>query len=109
MSLSVHPAAELVMTTRESINGVSGIAPVLMSLAAFGLVLFAVITGWERHLADEGAAAHIFQLLICLELPIGAVFLWTADWRKTRPVLGLLAAQAAALLLALGSVRFFGL
>lgn len=95
--------------TRKSINGISGYAPVLMSLAAFGLVLFAVNTGWERHLGDEGAAAHIFQLLICLELPVAAVFLWTADWKQARPVLALVAAQAAALVLALGSVKVFGL
>ena len=97
------------MTTRESINGITGFAPVLMSLAAFGLVLLAVFTGWEHKLADEGAAAHVFQLLIGLELPVVAIFLWTANWKHTRPVLGLVAAQAAALLLALGSVKFFGL
>ncbi|GAA0335527.1 hypothetical protein GCM10009087_52450 [Sphingomonas oligophenolica] len=108
-SLRVHSSVEQAMMTRESINGISGFAPILMSLAAFGLVLFSAGTGWERNLADEGAAAHLFQLLICLELPIAAVFLWTADWKRSRPVIGLLTAQAAALLLALGSVGFFGL
>ena len=97
------------MTARTTVNAVAGRAPIVMSLIALGLVLFAVTTGWERTQTDEGAAAHIFQLLIALEAPLVALYLWTADWARRRAVLTLLALQAAAVVLALGSVKAFGL
>ena len=80
-----------------------------MSLAALGLVLLVVATGWERTLTDEGVAAHLFQILIAAEVPVVALFLWSADWARRRKILYTLCGQAAALILALGSVKVFGL
>lgn len=52
----------------------SAYLPVAMSLAALGTVLGTVaIFGVVRD-ADEGTAAHIFQLLIAAQLPIVAYF-----------------------------------
>jgi uncharacterized membrane protein len=55
-------------------------------LAGFSLVaLLTVLTGYfQAPQADEGAAAHIFQLSVVLVLPAMVVFLATADWRQRR-------------------------
>jgi hypothetical protein len=91
------------------VNSITGRAPIIMSLAALALVLFVVATGWERARTDEGAAAHLFQILIVLEVPVVALFLWSADWTRREKILRALGMQAVALILALGSVKLFGL
>lgn len=81
---------------RERVNRVSGVAPILMSAAALAIVGFVVLTGWQRHLPDEGAAAHIFQILVVAQAPLIMMFLGTADWRRTRRPLGVIAVQGGA-------------
>jgi cell division protein FtsW (lipid II flippase) len=78
-----------------------------MSLLAFGLVLVAVATGWDKDMKDEGAAAHIFQLLVALQIPFILAFLVTANWRQFGPPLVILGIQVAALALAFGPVAYF--
>lgn len=95
--------------TRVRINRWTAAAPFFMSGAALALVLGVVATGWERNLPDEGAAAHLFQLLIAAEIPIVALFLGTADRTRFPATLRLLAAQVLAILLAIGSVALFHL
>jgi hypothetical protein len=95
--------------TRTQINKWSGLVPVAMSLAALGIVLAVVTTGWERHLQDEGAAAHLFQLLIAGEIPIVLLFLLTADRARPGPLMRMVAIQAVAIGAALGSLAFFHL
>ena len=95
--------------TRQDLNRLSGIAPVILSLLGFAIILVVVTTGWERHLPDEGAAAHLFQLLVVAQVPLFLLFLWTADWTRKRTIVAFLVCQAAALLLALGSLAFFRL
>ncbi len=97
------------MAPRERINGVSGAIPVVLSLLAFGVALYSGLSGSDRGATDEGALAHIFQLLIVAELPIVAVFLSTADWRQTLSIARPLVTQAGGVALALGTVAFFGL
>jgi hypothetical protein len=92
-----------------SVNRIGAIAPVAMSLLALSLVLLSVTTGWERGQKDEGAAAHIFQLLIVGQLPFIAAFLFTANWRRAPAVAQPIALQLGALALAVGSVAFFRL
>ena len=59
-------------------NRVSVVVLVILSLVA----LSAVLSGFGHPLPrDEGAAAHIFQLSIVALVPVGLVFLGTADWR----------------------------
>ena len=94
---------------RQKINRISGIAPIVLSLMAFGVIV-SVLTGWGKDVAgDEGAGAHIFQLLIVAEVPFILVFVATADWKKVGRVAGLIALQAAALVLAFAPVAFFKL
>ena len=55
--------------SRPTINRISAITPFVLSLSAFLLVLVAVATGWDKDAKDEGSAAHIFHLLIAVQIP----------------------------------------
>ena len=83
--------------------------PLGLSVVATLLVLGVASTGWERGLKDEGAAAHIWQGLMVLQLPLIGLFLATADWRRPMAVARMAALQALALLLALAPVAALGL
>lgn len=77
-----------------------------MSLAALTDVLIHVAMFGVVHEADEGAAAHIFQLLMAAQIPIVAFF--TIKWmpRAPRPAIRVLAQQAGAALAAFAAVFF---
>jgi len=95
--------------TRSALNRLSGRLPIAMSLLALALVVLALVTGWETHQRDEGAAAHIFQLLIVAQAPLVLLFLATADWRRLATPARTLGLQVAALLLAFAPVAIFRL
>ena len=85
----------------------SAIMPVAMSATALAIVLaYAVLFGTARQ-ADEGAAAHLWQLLMAAQVPIIAVF--ATKWVRARPRQGLcvLALQVAAALAAMFPVWWF--
>ena len=78
----------------------TALIPVAMSIAAFGLVIAHVVFYGTAHQADEGAAAHLWQLLMAGQLPVIAFF--AIKWLPRTPgqallVLGL---QAVAMLAA---------
>jgi hypothetical protein len=85
----------------------SAFIPVAMSLAALATVLIHIILFGIAREADEGSAAHIFQLLLIVQLPIVAFF--AIKWLPRFPKLALLvlALQAAAGLAALAPVFYF--
>ena len=87
----------------------SACVPLGMSFAALATVLIHVARFGAAREADEGAAAHIFQLLMALQLPIVAVFAFTWLPRAPRAALKILALQAAAGLAALAPVYILGL
>ena len=97
------------MSAIQKINGISAIAPIVMSLAAFLVVLAAVTTGWGQDTKDEGAAAHVFQLLIALQIPLILAFLLTADWSRLTRLIAVLSLQVAAIALAFAPVAYFKL
>lgn len=82
----------------------SAYLPVAMSLAALATVLLHVVIFGAAREADEGAAAHLFQLLLVAQLPIVAVFAITWLPRSPRQAWRILALQAAAGLAALAPV-----
>jgi len=87
----------------------SAFVPIAMSVAALALVVFSVTVFGTGRDADEGATAHLWQLLIAGQLPVVAFF--AIKWlprapRSAFPVIGL---QAAALLAALSPVYFLHL
>ena len=94
---------------RDLINRIAANTPLVLSLIAFTLVLVAVATGWGQVRGDEGAAAHIFQLLIVVQLPFMVTYMMTANWRRRGPALGRIALQVAGLALAFAPVAYFHL
>ena len=61
----------------------SAYLPLGMSLAALALVLGHAAVFGVVHEADEGAAAHIWQILMAAQLPILAYFV--VKWLPSRP------------------------
>jgi len=84
----------------------SALLPLAMSLVALTLVLVHAAIFGIVHEADEGTAAHIFQLLMAAQLPVVAFF--AIKWlpRARRQTLKILALQAGAALAAIVSVVF---
>jgi hypothetical protein len=82
----------------------SAFFPLAMSLAALALVVAVVTTVGVTHPPDERTPAHVFQLLIFLQLPIATGF--AVKWlpRAPRPALLVLFLQAGAALLAVAIV-----
>lgn len=88
-------------TVRAAFRHPSAFIPILMSLVALSLVLFHIAMYGTAREADEGTAAHLWQLLMGLQLPIIGFFAlrWLPQHRSAAmAVLGLqfLAGVAAA-------------
>lgn len=87
----------------------SALVPIAMSFTALCLVAATVaIYGVVRE-ADEGTAAHLFQLLIAGQVPIVGYFAVTAVPECPREGLVVLALQALAILVAFAPVFALGL
>jgi hypothetical protein len=87
----------------------SAFLPVLMSLAALAIVIIHIIRLGTAREADEGASAHLWQILMAGQLPIIAFF--AIKWlpRTPRTALAVLAAQMVAALAAAAPVFYLGL
>ena len=84
----------------------------LCSSIALGTILTALVpillTGHIPPPAkDEGTQAHIFQLSIAAMLPVGLVFLATADWTRPRHAGRALAIPVMAVLAAFAGLYYF--
>ncbi len=90
----------------------SAFLPLIMSAAALLAVLGHVAVygavGAVRE-ADEGATAHIWQILIAGQVPVMAYFLFRWLRRAPRQTLGVFALQAGAALANVAAVFFLGL
>jgi hypothetical protein len=82
----------------------SAFLPIAMSVIALATVLGHVVMFGAAREADEGTAAHIFQLLMVAEVPIVAFFAIKWVPRSPRQGLAILALQAGAVLAALAPV-----
>jgi len=87
----------------------SAFLPVAMSFAALATVLAHVVMFGVAREADEGTAAHVFQLLMIAQVPIVAFF--AIKWlpRAPRQALQVLALQAGAVLAALAPMFLLNL
>jgi hypothetical protein len=87
----------------------SAFLPLAMSLTALAVVLGHIAIYGVAREADEGAAAHIWQLLMAGQLPVVAFF--AVKWlpRAPKPALGVLALQAGAVLASMAPVFYFNL
>lgn len=77
-----------------------------MSLVALTMVLVHAAIFGIVHEADEGTAAHIFQILMVAQVPVAAFF--AIKWLPRSPTqaLQVLAMQAAAAFAAIAAVFF---
>ncbi len=97
------------MTLPAIIKKPSAFLPVAMSLAALVVVLFHVAIFGVAREADEGAAAHIWQLLMAAQLPL--LLFFAVRWlpRNPKQAAQVMALQAGAAITALAPVYFLGL
>ena len=94
---------------RIALNKFVAIAFIVLSALVLSFVLGVLATGWERNTRDQGAAAHIVQLLMVAQLPLRLAYLVTANWSRWRDVVGHLVLQGAAIGVALAPVAYFKL
>ena len=97
----------------DSVRSLSGKAsafmPILMSVAALTLLLGGMAAGVVVREADEGAIAHIWQLLMAGQLPLLVYFVIKWLPRAPQQTLYLLTLQIGAALVAMAPVYFLGL
>ena len=87
----------------------SALIPMGMSMIALTIVLSFLLVNGVVHQADEGAEAHIWQLLMAGQFPI--VLFFAIKWlpRAPRQALPVLALQACAALASIAPVYFLQL
>ena len=97
------------MTFGAMLKRPSAFLPLAMSAVAVALLLGALMTIGLVHHEDEGALAHIWQLLMAAQLPIIGFF--ALNWlpRAPKPALIVLLLQVAAVLAAAAPVFWLGL
>jgi hypothetical protein len=88
---------------------VSAWLPIAMSLAALSIVLGHIALFGVAREADEGAAAHTWQLLMAAQLPIIGFFMLKWLPRAPRQTLSVFALQVVAALAAAAPVYLLGL
>jgi hypothetical protein len=82
----------------------SAFLPIAMSIAALATVLIYVAMFGTARQADEGTAAHLWQILMAAQIPMIVVFM--VKWLPQKPLqaLAVLALQGVAALAALAPV-----
>jgi len=87
----------------------SAFLPLAMSFAALATVLVHIAMFGVAREADEGTAAHLWQILMAAQIPVVAFF--AIKWlpRTPRQALLVLALQGGAALAALAPVFFLNL
>lgn len=83
--------------------------PLIMSAAALGLVLGYLAIFGVTHEPDEGAAAHVYQLLIGGQVPIIGLGFVTTWLRAPRAAVQMAALQIVAILVTFVPLAYFGL
>ena len=87
------------MTVRALMRHPTGYLPVAMSLGALAMIVWFVAVYGVVHQPDEGAQAHLWQLLVVGQVPLMAYCAFRLLRRAGRPALIVLALQAAAIML----------
>jgi hypothetical protein len=83
--------------------------PIAMSGVALVVVLTRLWVAGTGRESDEGAAAHLWQLLMVGQAPLIGWFLYRSTWGNWRQVAAVLAVQGLAFLLAAAPVFISGL
>ncbi len=104
LTMNHYPNSVIALTKKPS-----AFVPLAMSLTALAVVLVHVAVYGVVHEADEGTAAHIWQLLIAGQMPVLAFFLIKWLPRAPRQALYVLVLQAGAVLASMAPVFFLKL
>jgi hypothetical protein len=83
--------------------------PIAMSMAALALVAGQLLIAGIPRDADEGAAAHLWQLLMAGQIPLIAWFAFRWLPKGPRQAIPVLAVQLAAVVAAAAPVAWLGL
>jgi hypothetical protein len=104
--MNQYPNSFLTLSKRPS-----AFMPMAMSIAALAMLLGSITasSGVVVRDADEGAVAHIWQLLMAGQVPIVAYFVIRWLPRVPRPTIYVFALQIAAALAAMAPVYLLGL
>lgn len=105
---------ETIMVTARGNAGVlvrnpSAALPIAMSALALIVVLGNIALFGSARQPDEGAAAHLFQILVVGQVPLIAWFVWRRLRSHQPGTLTILAVQALSVAVALFPVWYFGL
>jgi len=86
----------------------SAIIPIVMSTAAIATVLVHLLIFGAAPQADEGASAHLWQLLMAGQAPV--IIFYSIKWlpQSPRTALAVVAVQIGAALAAAGPVYWLG-
>ena len=95
------------MTLSALLKRPSGFLPIAMSAVAVLTIGVHVNRFGTTPQADEGAAAHLWQLLMVAQLPIVALFAIRWIPEAPRPAMLVLALQLVAVALAMAPVALF--
>lgn len=87
----------------------SALLPLALSLAALALIWFNVLVLGVAREADEGTAAHLWQLLMAAQVPLIAFFALTWLPRTPMRALVVLAVQILVVVANFASLRYFDL
>jgi hypothetical protein len=103
-----HAIGEAAMTPMTLLKHPSGFLPLAMSLAALATILAFIISHGTAPQADEGVAAHIWQILMAGQVPI--VLYFAIKWlpREPRGAALILGWQTLAGIAALAPVFLLG-
>jgi hypothetical protein len=108
MQSNLRDAGEDAMTV-SPMKQASALIPIAMSLSALATVLIHISLYGVAREADEGTAAHIWQLLMAGQLPVIAFFAIRWLPRAPKSALQVLSLQFVAGLVALFPVYWLGL
>jgi hypothetical protein len=98
MTASRHDV-DVSTTVRALMRQPTGYLPMVMSVLALAMVVWFVAVYGVVHQPDEGAQAHLWQLLVAGQVPVIAYFAFRWLPRAKRPALVVLALQVAAVML----------
>jgi len=87
------------MTVGALLRRATGYLPIAMSVGALAMIVWFVAMHGVVRQPDEGAQAHLWQLLVAGQVPLVAYFAFTWLPRARRPALVVLTLQVAAVIL----------
>jgi hypothetical protein len=104
-----RPADLSVVSFGAIVRSPEALIPMAMSLSALAIVGANIAMYGVVHDADEGAAAHLWQLLMTLQIPILVIFAIRWLPKAPRQALGVIGLQVAAFCASLAPVFFLKL